>query len=892
MRRIFAMALCLLLLLSAVPFRAEAAGYEEEGDFLYTVSNGQAQLRLYQGNDKIVEVPAELGGCPVVRIDTYAFKESAVEEVILPEGLLDIGLQAFEDCASLKKINLPEGLLDIGMGAFLRCSALEALTFPSTLRSIGMSAFQKCASLEEVVLPEGLLYLQSGAFLGCTGLRKVVLPSTLQLRLTDSSLFQNCTALEEVILPEGFTLIPSAAFAGCTSLAKVELPSTVTRIDTLAFENCTSLNRLTLPASLSTVGGGILSGCGDVELVLEQGSPLTYENGALYNESGFLVYARGMEALPPLQNGIESYAFAGNTVLKTAHIPARVTAVRSYAFRNCTALEAATVPWSVEDLNGTFCGCESLSSVNLYQGLEIIGAQTFAGCKNLTEIRLPEGLLTIGLRAFAESGLTSVYIPDTVTRIEQEAFLDCSNLTRIECGASEKPKGWSDAWVPEGVEIVWGVSREEDPAFSYGEENGYLYRILDGEAILLGYEGNDKELTLPATLGGKPVTEIWEKAFSMQGAGIYDVSMDKVVIPEGVKRIGEMAFFECGELSSVVLPDSLESIGEGAFYRCALRKVKIPASVSVIPANCFAQCQWMTEIEIPEGVVEIQEDAFYNSSLKKISLPASVTEIHPTAFSRLQLLTSFTVSSENPVYSGWGNCLLKGDTVVLATGEFPREFSLPEGVRVIGENAFASAEYLKSVVLPSTLERIENGAFSACTRLTRIEIPEGVTYVGNRAFYSTEALAEVILPESLSHIGDSAFAGAALTSVYVPKGVTFIGREAFAYNDNLTELLFGATEKQEGWDETLAYRCPVSNSGNMKLGVKNPYASEAPEEDVSGETSAERSEEVSAEASEETSTPVPTPPAGTKSFPWILVGCAVGSVGILVVAILLRKKKQ
>ncbi|MBR6553965.1 MAG: leucine-rich repeat domain-containing protein [Clostridia bacterium] len=887
MRRIFAMALCLLLLVTAVPFRAEAAGYEEEGDFLYTVSNGQAQLCLYQGNDKIVEVPAELGGCPVVRIDTYAFKESSAEEVILPEGITDIGAQAFEDCASLKKINLPEGLLDIGAGAFIRCSALEALTFPSTLRSIGMSAFQKCASLEEVVLPEGFLYLQSGAFLGCTGLRKVVLPSTLQLRLTDSSLFQNCTALEEVILSEGFTLIPSAAFAGCTSLAKVELPSTLTRIDTLAFENCISLNRLTLPASLSTVGGGILSGCGDVELVLEQGSPLTYENGALYNESGFLVYARGMEELPPLQNGIESYAFAGNTVLKTAHIPARVTAVRSYAFRNCTALEAATVPWSVEDLNGTFCGCESLSSVNLYQGLEIIGAQTFAGCKNLTEIRLPEGLLTIGLRAFAESGLTSVYIPDTVTRIEQEAFLDCPNLTRIECGASEKPKGWSDAWVPEGVEIVWGVARDPDPAFSYGEENGYLYRILDGEAILLGYKGNDKELTLPATLGGKPVTEIWQNAFSMLG-DVRGESMDKVVIPEGVKRIGEMAFFECGELSSVVLPDSLEFIGDGAFSGCALRKVKIPSSVAVIPADCFSSCSWLTEVEIPEGVTEIHEDAFRNSSLKTVSLPASVTEIHPSAFSRLQLLTSFTVSSENPVYSGWGNCLLKGDTVVLATGEFPREFSLPEGVRVIGENAFASAEYLKSVVLPSTLERIENGAFSACTRLTCTRIPEGVTYVGDRAFYSTEALAEVILPESLTHIGDSAFAGAALTSVYVPKGVTFIGREAFAYNDNLTELLFGATEKQEGWDETLAYRCPVSNSGNMKLGVKNPHASEDPEEDVSGETSGEISEEIS----EETSNTVSAPPAGTKSFPWILVGCAVGSVGILVVAILLRKRKQ
>ncbi|MBO7157192.1 MAG: leucine-rich repeat domain-containing protein, partial [Clostridia bacterium] len=629
------------------------------------------------------------------------------------------------------------------------------------------------------------------------------------------------------------------------SMDKVVIPEGVKRIGEMAFFECSELSSVVLPGSLESIGEGAFYRC-----------------------------ALRKVKIPA----------------SVSVIPAKVTAVRSYAFRNCTALEAATVPWSVEDLNGTFCGCESLSSVTLYQGLEIIGAQTFAGCKNLTEIRLPEGLLTIGLRAFAESGLTSVYIPDTVTRIEQEAFLDCPNLTRIECGASEKPKGWSDAWVPEGVEIVWGVSREPDPAFTFKKEGGYRYQILGEEAILLGYEGNDKELTLPATLGGKPVTEIWQNAFSMLG-DVRGESMDKVVIPEGVKRIGEMAFFECGELSSVVLPDSLESIGEGAFYSCALRKVKIPASVSVIPANCFARCQWMTEIEIPEGVVEIQEDAFYNSSLKKISLPASVTEIHPTAFSRLQLLTSITVSSENPVYSGWGNCLLKGDTVVLATGEFPREFSLPEGVRVIGENAFASAEYLNSVVLPSTLERIENGAFYACTRLTRIEIPEGVTYVGDKAFYENTALAELILPESLTHIGDSAFVGAALTSVYVPKGVTFIGREAFAYNENLTELLFGATEKQEGWDETLAYSCPVSKSGNMKLGVKNPYASEDPEGDVSGETSAESSEEFSAEASEETSAPVPTPPAEKAAFPWgwvLLAALAVAAAAVVI----LRKKKQ
>lgn len=887
MRRIFALLLCLLPVLSALPLGVSAAEYGEEGDFYYSVRNEAANVLQYRGNDKIVEVPGELGGCPVIRVDMYAFRESSVEEVILPEGLRYIDHQAFADCASLRKINLPEGLANIGSGAFLRCAALENVAFPSTLTRIENDAFQKCTSLTEVVLPQGLTALQACAFLGCTGLKKVVLPSALRLGLTDTSVFQGCTALEEVVLPEGLELIPGSAFAGCTALKKIELPSALTRIESLAFKGCTGLSRMELPASVSIVGGGFLAGCGEVELVLEEGSPLVYENGALYNGEGFLVYAKGMTELPALKNGIDSYAFDGNTALKTAHIPAGVTDVRPYAFRNCTALEEVTIPWSVESLSGVFSGCKSLSRVTLYEGLEGVDMAAFSGCESLTEIRLPEGLLTIGYRAFEKTGLTAVYIPDSVIRVEQDAFLDCPNLTRIECGASEQPEGWNDGWAPEGVEVVWGVAREEDPAFTFKKQDGYLYQFLGEEAVLLGYEGTAKELNIPAALGGKPVTEIWEKAFSMMGAGQYAESMEKVVIPEGVKRIGGMAFYECGELSSVVLPDGLEVIGEGAFGECGLKKVKIPASVSVIPPYCFTSCLWMTEAEIPEGVMEIQEDAFYNCSLKAVSLPASVTEIHPAAFSRLRHLTSFTVSPENPVYSGWENCLLKGDTLVAALGNVSGEIVLPEGVRVIGENAFSSQKGLKAVVLPSTLEEIESGAFYGCESLGDIKIPEGVTHLGDRAFYGCLAMTEVILPESLEAIGREAFKASGLTSVYIPAGVTTIEDDAFSYCEELEELLFGATEKQEGWSSYMAQRCPLLKTENLVLGAENPYA---PEEDAGGETSGEVSEDISAEASAETSGTVSAPPPEKNSFPWVWVVLAVAAVAAAVLVVAKKRK--
>ncbi|MBQ9795062.1 MAG: leucine-rich repeat domain-containing protein [Clostridia bacterium] len=273
--------------------------------------------------------------------------------------------------------------------------------------------------------------------------------------------------------------------------------------------------------------------------------------------------------------------------------------------------------------------------------------------------------------------------------------------------------------------------------------------------------------------------------------------------------------------------------------------------------------------------------------MKKISLPASVTEIHPSAFGELQMLTSFTVSPENPVYSGWENCLLMGDTLVAALGNASGKMTLPEGVRVIGENAFSSQKGLKTVVLPSTLEEIESGAFYGCESLGDIKIPEGVTYLGDRAFYGCAAMTEVILPESLTAIRRQAFEATGLTSVYIPAGVKTIEDDAFSYCESLEELLFGATEKQEGWSSYMAQRCPLLKTENLVLGAENPYA---PEEDVSGETSGESSEEISAEASEETSAPISAPPDEGKSFPWGWVILAVAAVAAAVLVVAKKKK--
>ena len=115
---------------------------------------------------------------------------------------------------------------------------------------------------------------------------------------------------------------------------------------------------------------------------------------------------------------------------------------------------------------------------------------------------------------------------------------------------------------------------------------GYEYEIRDGEAVITGYEGSAKNVTIPSTLSGCPVTVIESYAFA------YNDSIQSVVIPEGVTAINKKAFFACGKLKSVEFPSTLVEIGEEAFRDCeSLEAVNFPyLGVQKISAYAFYCC--------------------------------------------------------------------------------------------------------------------------------------------------------------------------------------------------------------------------------------------------------------------------------------------------------------
>ena len=138
-----------------------------------------------------------------------------------------------------------------------------------------------------------------------------------------------------------------------------------------------------------------------------------------------------------------------------------------------------------------------------------------------------------------------------------------------------------------------GVSAETEGKVS---EDDFGYTIENGEATITDYYGDGGDVTIPATLGGAPVTAIGENAFK------DCTGLTTIKLPNGVTTIGNYAFSWCNRLTSIDIPYSV-TIGEGAFYGCLnLVSIKIPDSITFIGEHAFSECYSLSEITLPYNV--------------------------------------------------------------------------------------------------------------------------------------------------------------------------------------------------------------------------------------------------------------------------------------------------
>ena len=542
--------------------------------------------------------------------------------------------------------------------------------------------------------------------------------------------------------------IAQYAFSDNSNLQRLIIESGLTSIGISAFENCTSLKSVVLPDTVTTIGEAAFDGC------------IALKNSSSDNpESTCFVLPEGVAS-------IGNFAFSGCTSLESVVLPDTVVTIGDSAFYGCSALKNSS-----ENSESTY--------FTLPEGVASIGEFAFSGCTVLRNVVLPSSLTSLGAEAFSGcDSLRYVSLP-----FVSAAFVDDISDNYVFAGCP-------DSLLLTFREVVDGVE--------------WSFRIVDGEAEVYNddeaaiFDTTAGDITIPDTLGGKPVTRVGDWAFDDCSA------LTSVTIPETVTSIGESAFADCSGLKNVNVPNAVTSVGASAFYGCSvLESMTIPDGVTVIEDWTFSGCVALTEMSIPYGVTSIGESAFEDcSGLVDLAVPETVKTIGESAFSGCTSLESLILyegleSIGDYAFSGCMSLTsahVPDSVTTLGKSEFADCTSLEtvtigKGVKSIGEHMFRDCTALTYVGLPEGLESIGYGAFSDCEALTKITLPESVTEIWDSAFIGCGKLKYVSLPPALSSIKDYTFnACSSLADLTIPAGVKDIGSYAFHGCSSLTDL--------------------------------------------------------------------------------------------------------
>ena len=342
---------------------------------------------------------------------------------------------------------------------------------------------------------------------------------------------------------------------------------------------------------------------------------------------------------------------------------------------------------------------------------------------------------------------------------------------------------------------------------SYAAGENYLTITYDeGNDYCVVYACNKYaigEINIPATynVAGKGTKTVGEIGF----AAFRDAeSVTKVTVPSGVKKVGDSAFENCYQLKEVVFEGTECTIGIAAFRYCSgLTSITLPSGLKTIPLEGFAACTSLQSIEIPATVTSIGKEAFRKcSALKEITIPANVTSIGFNAFLNCASIESFNVEPGNQNYKAVGGVLFdaKGETLIqYPNGKTATQYTVPAGVKTIGDSAFGSNTKLTKITLPSGVETINAYAFNLCTALSGINLPSSVKTIGPQAFGGCKALKEITLPANLTSYS-GAFYNSGLETVILTDGIDLIDEKAFEKCASLKEVTIpeSVTEIEKG----------------------------------------------------------------------------------------------
>lgn len=702
-----------------------------------------------------------------------------VVNLAIPDGVENIGNDAFNGFVHLESVVIPNSVTNIGDNAFNGCRLIERIEVPESVKVISGGAFAYCESLKEIVLNEGLEVL---------GISKDFFIQTSGGSLGGSSLWWGL----------------SPVFQGCFSLQSVKIPSTVTNIQNYAFGNCTSLKDIVVPQCICNT---------NLSIYLPEAYAFVTN----------IVIADGA-------TNIADKAFSGCSSLAGVTIPDSITSIGTGAFDDCNSkLYDTTTISGARLVDGWVVGCNSSCSGNINLiGVRGIADRVFLSCSGLTSIII-DGVDRIGSSMFQDcSDLISVTIPEGIKSIGRDAFCGCESLERIEIPGSVESIGerafmgctsLKDVKINEGVKSIGMCSKFYESIPSNGST------ILEDGSTLGDLGG--------ANMSSSDGSQVLCGEVSPTGVFEGCLLLNSLVIPNTVTNIGDRTFACCTSLKNITLSAALKSIGHQAFYKCtSLADIFLPNELSYMGFGVFAECSLLKDIEIPGTLEDLLDGLFYNcTSLTNVLINEGVKRLGWGSW-----CDSVPTKSHNSSVLGGDSCYagyaLFENCVAL------NRFVLPSTVSWIDGCAFAGCSSIKDLTISNYLlqeygltifpsyrdieklkitgqsEDLENGrgkivfnyGFYDCVSLRDVEIAEGMVGLEG-TFDSCSSVEYVKLPSTLSWIdGGFYMAGSLKSVVFAGDAPDLLWEKSFYGTPR--RLVFSVSEGSIGWNGGISEGIP------------------------------------------------------------------------------------
>ena len=502
---------------------------EEEGVTLITDENGKVVKAVVSGvNGKVpdglfanLKQSVDENGNPIA---VPAERWADLTEVVIEDGVTEIGKDVFQGCVGLTKVTIPDSVKKIGTWSFYMCKGLKNVDIPANME-IGDSSFRQ-SGLEQVTVSGGSV--GNYAFHRSEDLKKI----TVNCETIGEEAFSGCDYLTDITLGENVKTLGNKAFYTCDALERVEIPSTVTDIGEKTFYSCPALKEAIIRAG--TVKAGTFYNCRALTTLIIS------DNATL--DATFTVrnaYASGTLETVKIERGeIGNSAFNGCPNLTTVELGNGVTSVGDNAFSKCTALTSVNIGDGVTSIGkNAFNGCTALTNANIGSGA--IGESAFNGCTSLANVTLGNGVTSIGKNAFIRCAqIPSITIGSGVTSIGTGAFNGCTALTNANIGSG-----------------AIGANAFQDCSS--------LIAVTLGDGVTsIGANAFLRCTALTSMNIGSSVRTIENFAFSGCKA------LEEVTI--SAAQIGNQAFRSASALKKVTLGDGVEAIPAGAFSNCGM----------------------------------------------------------------------------------------------------------------------------------------------------------------------------------------------------------------------------------------------------------------------------------------------------------------------------------